>query len=252
MNTNDYFFKSKLNSCGPDPKVCCQFDFKRLGGVYGCPGPLPQKITERNVKKLARLLLDQLRKKSELYRTENQTDIVVLFPLGDDFRYTDLIEASDQFNNYEKLIDYMNSRRDWNVRINFGTLGEFFQRSLETSKQVSIIEGDFFTYADHSQDYWSGYFTTRPYYKRLDRVVEHYLRAAELVYSLSSNFHSTNAELNIQLFASLLEARRNLGVFQHHDGITGTARKLVVKDYEDKYNVFLSSLILFKSYLNLL
>ncbi|XP_034884853.1 alpha-mannosidase 2-like, partial [Mirounga leonina] len=76
-------------TCGPDPKICCQFDFKRLpGGRFGCPwGVPPETIHLGNVQKRAEMLLDQYRKKSKLFRTT-----VVLAPLGDDFRYCECIE----------------------------------------------------------------------------------------------------------------------------------------------------------------
>ena len=165
------------------------------GTSVTCPwGVPPQTITDSNVEERAKLLLDQYRKKAQLYGGGEGNHNAVLIPLGDDFRYTDMKEARDQFENYERLMSYMNGKKEWNVEIKFGTLRDYFDAALKnrfkSDNKLETFSGDFFTYADRQDHYWSGYFTSRPYYKRLDRLVEYYLRSAEILFSFSNVLQS--------------------------------------------------------------
>jgi alpha-mannosidase II len=119
-------------TCGPDPKICCQFDFKRGTDPHTTClwGINPTPITDENIQERwinfiikiipsflylrAQLLLDQYRKKSQLYRTN-----ILFIPLGDDFRYRTIHEANLQLENYDKLLTYLNQRTDWHVDVRF-------------------------------------------------------------------------------------------------------------------------------------
>ena len=204
------------HTCGPDPSVCCQFDFARLRGSppanngERCPwGKQPEKIHDGNVAQLSKLLLDQYRKKSALYKSN-----VVIAPLGDDFRYQTIQEADNQFDNYQRIFDYLNENVD-GVEIQFGTLSNYFNAVLGKF-EAPLLKGSFFTYADRNEDYWSGYFTSRIFDKALDRHLERVLYAA-------TSLGATKAQMK--------GPRRALSLFQHHDGVTGTAKTNVVTDY---------------------
>ncbi|CAB9502121.1 Alpha-mannosidase 2 [Seminavis robusta] len=204
-----FFSYDVPHTCGPDPSVCCQFDFARMKRT-GCPWRKnPQAITYINLQERSMLLLDQYLKKASLYRSG-----VVIAPLGDDFRYQTAEEAELQFSNYQKIFDYINKHVE-GVQIQFGTLSEYFEAAMGTF-EPPLLKGSFFTYADVNEDYWSGYYTSRPFDKSLDRKLERVLFAA-------SSLGGTDEELQ--------GPRRALSLFQHHDGITGTAKDHVVKDY---------------------
>ncbi|XP_048185958.1 alpha-mannosidase 2x isoform X1 [Perognathus longimembris pacificus] len=227
------------HTCGPDPKICCQFDFKRLpGGRINCPWKVPPRaITEANVADRAALLLDQYRKKSRLFRSK-----VLLVPLGDDFRYDKPQEWDAQFLNYQRLFDFLNSKPELHVQAQFGTLSEYFDALYKRTgvepgarpPDFPTLSGDFFSYADREDHYWTGYYTSRPFYKSLDRVLESHLRGAEILYSLAVAHVRRAGQAGrypLSDFTLLTEARRTLGLFQHHDAITGTAKEAVVVDY---------------------
>ena len=63
-------------------------------------------------------------------------------------------------------------------------------------------------------------------------------RAAEIIFTLARS-HASRAKTSKfgegTLFGKLVASRRDLGLFQHHDGITGTAKDHVVIDYGEKY-----------------
>ncbi|GIY58026.1 alpha-mannosidase 2 [Caerostris darwini] len=232
------------HTCGPDPKICCQYDFKRLpGNKVNCPWRVPPvPITQENVADRAWKLLDQYRKKSQLFRTN-----VVMIQLGDDFRYDKALEWDQQFNNYQKIFDYINSKEEWHAEAKFGTLEDYFSTLREVTEvddrnmpsNFPSLTGDFFTYADRDDHYWSGFYTSRPFYKNMDRALEAHLRGAEILFSLMMAKMDKQIMTSILpyisvLMGDLVSSRRILGLFQHHDAITGTAKDHVVIDYASK------------------
>lgn len=156
----------------------------------------------------------------------------------------------------------MNGHPELNAELSFGTLRDYFAsirsdllgdqgggdggddgggRGAGTPPRgFKTLTGDFFTYADRADHYWSGYYTTRPYHKSMDRVLVGYLRAAEVLFSLSwaeeakEGSASAGSLPAASLMNALVGARERLALFQHHDGITGTATDRVMEDYRTK------------------
>ena len=237
-NNNEHFMQDKLkwegegmlthmlayklydipNTCGPDWDVCATFDFER---------PVSKAITASNVEERAKTLLDQYRKKHKAFSHNN-----LLVPLGDDFKYKNIDITRKMMDSYQKMFDYINSQPSLKAKIRFATLSEYFsalKHSVKSSEKLPRYDGDFFTYSDTDNDYWSGYFTTRPFLKKTIRTTENQLRTAQILFSLIQSFLPN--EIKKENYNILKEASETLGLLQHHDAITGTAKQVVVNDY---------------------
>ena len=71
------------------------------------------------------MLLDQYRKKSQLFKTD-----IVLIPLGDDFRYDLPLEWDMQFQNYRRLFDYINSNDELRAEVRMSNVCLFICSSI--------------------------------------------------------------------------------------------------------------------------
>lgn len=217
-------------------QICLNFDFRKIPGEYTEYSLRAVPIDETNVRQKAELLLQQYGRTGSLFPHN-----VVLMPLGDDFRYSHEQEWDQQYAGYTKMADYINAHKDeLHAEVSFGTPADYFAAIRERMQHFDTLKGDFFVYSDIFSEgrpaYWSGYFTTRPYWKVLDRELEASLRSAEVLYALTLNRarrggFTRTVKLLERDFERLIRARRNLALFQHHDAITGTSKASVMHDY---------------------
>lgn len=231
-----YIYYGAQHACGPNKQICAMYDYGIPKSIF--EQPTGKEVTDSNIELQAKYLFEQYRLKAGLFRYNT-----LLVPLGDDFRFDTPEEWDLHYDNYKKIIDYINNKPEWNMTVQFGTLKEYFDL-LETENQISnsptglpVLKGDFFPYSDLDSEYWTGFYTTRPFHKQLSRDLETSLRSADILSTFAyaqCQKLKTEFESYLETMSQLQEVRRSLGLFLHHDAITGTSKPLVVHDYETR------------------
>ncbi|CAL8113268.1 unnamed protein product [Orchesella dallaii] len=228
------------HSCGPMPETCMKFNFRRIPGQeneehlhYMTP------VTNHNILQLADELMGQYRRTASLTKHN-----VIITGLGDDFQFNEALEWDQQYTNYDKLFQFINNNpQRYNARVQFGTLSQYFKVVKESNTGLSTFQGDFFPYSDtyfpYAPAYWTGYYGTRPFWKKLSREAEDELRKAEILFTFTLNHlrqqnYTSDVQTLAQKFNFIVQARRWVALFQHHDGITGTSPRNTMIDYAEK------------------
>ncbi|XP_047972104.1 alpha-mannosidase [Salvia hispanica] len=141
----------------------------------------------------------------------------IMWTMGDDFQYQ---YAESWFKQMDKLIHYVN--KDGRVNALYSTPSIYTDAKKAANQAWPLKLDDYFPYADSANAYWTGFFTSRPALKRYIRLSSgFYMAARQLEFLAGKRSHGANTD-------SLGDA---LGIAQHHDAVTGTAKQHTTNDY---------------------
>ncbi|KAI2494330.1 Alpha mannosidase [Fragilaria crotonensis] len=143
------------------------------------------------------------------------------------FQESKQIDVSSIFESEYDRINIFYSNPNYYTQQKYLEMQRRFSAN-DTSEIWNTKTDDFFPYADFDNGYWTGYFVSRTGFKRLERVASSVLMAARQVES----YRSPNAGVDgCKCMEPLFDLEDALGVAQHHDAISGTAKQHVANDY---------------------
>ena len=165
----------------------------------------------------------------------------IMQTMGEDFQYE---QAAVNFANYDLLISKLLEYQETNqIEISsifgprFDHVNVFYSNPVHYTgmKYNSNIiwttkTDDFMPYAIREHGFLSGYFTSRTGFKRLERVGSSFLQAARQVESMHRDGSDVGTG-DCQCMQPLYDLDDALGVSQHHDAVSGTAKQHVANDY---------------------
>ncbi|KAF5762439.1 putative alpha-mannosidase [Helianthus annuus] len=144
----------------------------------------------------------------------------IMWTMGEDFKYQ---YAESWFKQMDKLIHYVNM--DGRVNALYSTPSIYTDAKLASNISWPLKTHDYFPYANNGDSYWTGYFTSRPAFKGYVRSLSgYYLASRQLEFLVGRRNNGPNT-------LSLGDA---LGIAQHHDAVSGTAKQHTTNDYQKR------------------
>lgn len=146
----------------------------------------------------------------------------VMWTMGSDFNHEN---SNSWFKELDKIIKGVNAHGV--VSAIYSTPSIYVKAKNAENLQWPVKTDDYFPYADGDNNYWTGYFTSRPALKRYIRMGSAFLQIARQM-----EIFTGNAFGNISLPLWMAQ-----GVTQHHDSVSGTSKQHVAYDYAKRVSV---------------
>nr|XP_033811493.1 lysosomal alpha-mannosidase isoform X2 [Geotrypetes seraphini] len=158
---------------------------------------------------------------AEVYQTNH-----LIMTMGSDFQYEN---ANLWYKNMDKLIRYVNAQQSNGSKVNvlYSTPSCYLNQLHQANLSWPMIHEDLFPYADGPHQFWTGYFTSRPGFKRYERMSNNLLQMCNQLEVLAGPVSREGPYGKGD--SSML--KRAMAVAQHHDAVSGTEKQHVANDY---------------------
>lgn len=169
--------------------------------------------------------------------------------MGGDFMYEN---AHLFFSNIDKMIELVNQDGKYNMF--YSTPEMYLDAKAQEGVQRSDKTGDFFPYSDCEHCFWSGYYSSRVTTKLLERRAS---SSAQVLKQLTTAHRATlpqtapigknsmgsgeSADLTDSDDSIVFHLNAAVGLFNHHDGVSGTAKQHVAYDYVQRIDKALTT-----------
>eukprot|EP00520_Triparma_pacifica_P000419 CAMPEP_0118651598 /NCGR_PEP_ID=MMETSP0785-20121206/10870_1 /TAXON_ID=91992 /ORGANISM="Bolidomonas pacifica, Strain CCMP 1866" /LENGTH=1069 /DNA_ID=CAMNT_0006544059 /DNA_START=1283 /DNA_END=4492 /DNA_ORIENTATION=+ len=182
---------------------------------------------------------------SAAYEQANQArGTHIMMTMGSDFQYEN---SEVWFRNLDSVVKNVNEyAAEGKIQSDpynrFGTVKLIYSNpeiyTLAKNKddlEWEVKTDDFFPYSDCENCFWTGYFTSRAELKKWERTGSAFLQTARQFEALDSVTPSANLKSTFDSPIHKLDAA--VGVVQHHDGVSGTAKQHVAFDYAKRIDI---------------
>jgi len=182
-----------------------------------------EKSRDYNAPERAKLLMQHIDDKAKNYLTDH-----LFLVFGADFEYQN---AFKNYENMDNMIEYMNKNHGDKYFFRYSTPSEYIDALAEEKVAWPTKEDDLFPYAGEEHGYWTGFYTSRANSKEYVRRASHNLHASSQLFALKALDQSTSNEMMEAIMKANYNLLDQMGINQHHDAVTGTARQAVADDY---------------------
>ncbi|XP_078541425.1 lysosomal alpha-mannosidase [Lissotriton helveticus] len=213
--TADLFTGVLPNGYGPPPLLC----WDQLCSDQ--PIMDVEDLEDYNVNLVVSYFMKVASLQAQHYRTNH-----TVMTMGSDFHYEN---ANLWYSNLDRLIKYVNAEQNNGSKVNvlYSTPSCYLWELYKANLTWSVKTDDFFPYADGPHQFWTGYFTSRPAFKRYERLTNNFLQVCNQLEVLAG----AQARDGPYGWGDSSVLRRAMGVAQHHDAVSGTAQQHVTDDY---------------------